>query len=358
MFKKLLVIYILVVILITGCSPAATATSPITAPTEAPAATVEPTSMPTAVATAEPVTIKIGLFPYSSYAPLYYAIAEGYYAEQNIEVEIVEFTKQSDAVAALASGQIDVSGGVLDVATLTAISSGSGMKIVADKGYVDPASTCPYGAWMVRKDLLASGKLDDLNNLKGMKVVLTKAGFFEYAMDKLLTPSGLSVDDIEIVEMPAPSRLEALSTGAIDIAQVGEPWITRTLAAGAGDLWYPFETSQPNAQYAVLWFGPSITTNNPDAGNRFMTAYLKAVRQYNEGKTEQNVNLMAEFTKSTPEEASASCWQSFTQDGHINLDFIQDFQQWAVDKGYADRVMESDEYWDGSYLEYARQQLP
>lgn len=357
MLKKMIVIFILSIFVIAGCSPATEIAQPVS--TEAAInETVEVATEAATEAVLEPIKIKMGIFPYSSYAPLYYAQAEGYYAEQGIEIEFVEFTKQSDAVAALASGQIDVSGGVLDVATLTAISEGTGLKIVADKGYVDPTSTCPYGAWMVRNDLYASGELDDLNNIKGKKVVLTRAGFFEYAMDKLLTPNGLSVDDLEIVEMPAPARLEALQTGSIDIAQVGEPWITRTLDADAAKIWYPFETSQANAQYAVIWFGPSITQDNPEAGNRFMVAYLKAVQQYNEGKTERNVELMAEFIKSTPEDAAASCWQAFTKDGSINVDFVLDFQQWAIEKGYAERAMEADEFWDGSYLEYAQKQLP
>lgn len=357
MFKKIITIFILSVFVIVGCSPVTTA-APTVSTEPAVIETVEEVTAASIGAVLEPIKIKMGLFPYSSYAPLYYAYAEGYYAEQGIEVEFVEFTKQSDAIVALASGQIDVSGGVLDVATLTAISEGTGLKIVADKGYVDPTSTCPYGAWMVRNDLYNSGELDDLNNIKGKKVVLTKAGFFEYAMDKLLAPNGLGVDDIEIVEMPAPARLEALQTGSIDIAQVGEPWITRTLDADAAKVWYPFETSQANAQYAVIWFGPSITQNNPEAGNRFMVAYLKAVQQYNEGKTERNVELMAEFTKSTPEDASASCWQAFTKDGSINIDFVLDFQQWAIEKGYTERAMEADEFWDGSFLEYAQKQLP
>ncbi len=301
-----------------------------------------------------PIKIKLGLFPYSSYAPLYYAIEEGYFAEQGIEIEQIDFRSQSDAVVALASKQIDISGGVIDVGTLTAIGEGAGIKIVADKGVVDPNASCPYGAWMVRTDLLESGELDDLNHIVGKKVVLTKAGFFEFAMDKLLSPTGLSSDDLDIIEMPVPSRLEALQTGAVDIAQIGEPWITRTLATGAAGIWYPFEELLPNAQYAVMWYGPSITEDNPEAGNRFMVAYLQAVHQYNDGKTERNVALMAEFTKSTVEEAESTCWQAFTKDGSVNLDFILEFQQWALDQGYMDREITVEEFWDGRFLEYAQ----
>jgi NitT/TauT family transport system substrate-binding protein len=306
----------------------------------------------------ETITVKLGLFPYSSYAPLYYAMVEGYYAEQGIEIEIVDFRKQADAVVALATGQIDVSGGVLDVSSLAAIGEDTGLKIVADKGYVDPNATCPYGAWMARNDILDSGELENLKNMAGKKVVLTKAGFFEYAMDQLLAPEGLNVNDLDIIEMPVPSRLEAFQTGAIDIGQVGEPWITRTLETNSAEVWLPFEAYLQNAQYAVLWFGPTITEENPEAGYRFMTAYLQAVQQYNQGKTERNVALMAEFTKSTLEEASTACWQAFTSSGNINIEFVDEFQQWALEKDYLDRALSVDEFWDGRFLEYAQENLP
>lgn len=337
--------------LLVACAPAQVTASPIAVDTES-------TIAPVVETMSVPIKIKVALFPYSSYAPLYYAQAEGYYKEQGLDVEFVDFKSQSDAIVALASGQVDVSGGVLDAASLTAISEGTGLKIVADKGYIDPSSTCPYSAWMARKDLLDSGELNDISQIKGKKVAFPKTSFFEYAMDKLLSANGLDTNDIEIVDIPAPTRLEALSTGAVDIAQMGEPWITRTLAAGSATTWYPFEESLPNAQFAVIWYGPSITIENPDAGNRFMVAYMQAVQQYNQGKTDRNVELMAEFTKSTPEDASASCWLALTKDGNINVEFVLDFQQWALGKGYIDGAMTVDEFWDGSFLEYAHKHLP
>jgi hypothetical protein len=67
---------------------------------------------------------------------------------------------------------------------------------------------------------------------------------------------------------------------------------------------------------------------------------------------------MAEFTKSTPEEASTACWQAFTPDGSINLEFVDEFQQWALEKEYLDRALSIDEFWDGRFLEYAQENLP
>jgi NitT/TauT family transport system substrate-binding protein len=306
----------------------------------------------------EPIKIKLGVFPYASFVPLYIAEVEGFFDEQGLDVEFVDFRQPTDMLVSLATKQIDISATVLDVATLAAISEGTGIKIVADKGYIDPESTCTFAAWMVQKDLLASGELDDLNNLAGKKVILTKTSFFEYAMDRILTDSDLTLDDLEIVELPAPARLEALETKAVDISQAGEPWITRTLSADLAEIWMPFEDILPGDQYAVLFYGPSVINDNPEVGYRFMNAYLKALQQYNQGKTERNIALMAEFTNSSIEEATDICWQTFTADGSVNLDTVLDFQQWANNKGYLDKTLTLDEIWDGRFLEKAQENLP
>ncbi|MEW5940390.1 MAG: ABC transporter substrate-binding protein, partial [Chloroflexota bacterium] len=249
MFNKLFIGLVLMAMALTACAPAQTAT-PTQAPTKPVATSVPPTAvLPTDTATPEPLTpikIKIGLSPYGSYLPLYIAQAEGYYAEAGLDAEFVDFTRQPDAIAALATGQVDAIGIVLDSGSLGAIAQGTGMMMVADKGYVKPDG-CPYSAWMVRNELFDPGPLDDLAGARGLKAAVPKAGFFEYAMDMLLAPAGLSTQDLEVIDMPAPTRLEALGTGALDIAQMSEPWITRALQAGSAKIWYPFETTQPNA---------------------------------------------------------------------------------------------------------------
>ena len=46
-----------------------------------------------------------------------------------------------------------------------------------------------------------------------------------------------------------------------------------------------------------------------------MIAYLKGVRQYNQGKTDRNVEIIAKYTEMTPEEVKGSCWMSMRSDG-------------------------------------------
>ena len=310
------------------------------------------TAIPQPTPTFTPVTVKVGMFPYSSFLPFYIAQEEGYYAEQGIIVEFVPFTSLVDMYAALAQGQLDIGGGTADISTLNIIAQDTGVKFVADKGYIDPAG-CTYSAWVVRNDILATGQMDNLANLAGMKTTFTKASAFEYALDLLLKPVTLTSADLNVTDVPAPTRLEGLNNQSFDIAQMGEPWVTRAVNAGNSSIWKSFNSYMPDFQFGVLLYGPTITRQNPEVGNRFMVAYLKAVRQYNEGKTDRNVALMTALTQGSEAEAMQSCWLTFRSDGSINVQSILDIQQWGVEKGYLVRTLTESDFWDTQYIDYA-----
>ena len=84
---------------------------------------------------------------------------------------------------------------------------------------------------------------------------------------------------------------------------------------------------------------------------------LKAVRQFNEGKTERNLELLAEFTGLDRELLEQACWPSLRDDGQINVQSILDFQAWAVEKGYLDSPVTEEQFWDPSFVEYASEVL-
>jgi NitT/TauT family transport system substrate-binding protein len=341
--------------------PAATLEPVVTTspPTEAPPPSVpteEPTSPPPPTDTLEPVKLKVLVLPYLAYAPFFIAQEEGFYAEQGLEVEIVRMDKAGEFTPALAQGQLDVAADLINVGSLNAIAQGSKIRYVADKGYFDP-NGCTYSGWVVRKELLESGVLDDLKNLAGMKIAASTATTIEYFFDTMVKDVGLSSKDVEFINLPPTDRLEALKTGAIDIANVAEPWIVRIKNAGVGDVWRPVEKEFPNFAFSVMMYGPNLLEKNPEAGKRFMVAYLKAVQKYNEGKTDRNVEIISKYTELDPQEIIQSCWQPIKSDGMVNIQSVLDFQDWAMAKGYQLSAVTEEQIWDPSFAEYAMEQL-
>ena len=161
----------------------------------------------------------------------------------------------------------------------------------------------------------------------------------------------------ETVEIPSAMVPEALGKGQLDAALASEPWVTRILRDGSGDILVPAQEVIPDGQTSVVLFGRKLLVENRDAGKRFMVAYLKAVRQYDKGKTERNLEILGKYTGLEDELLRLACWQSLRVNGEIDVQGVLDFQEWAAEKGLIKRKLGVDQFWDPSFIEHANQVL-
>lgn len=308
-------------------------------------------------ATVAPIHVNVGILPYISYAPFYIAQDLGYFKEQGLDVEFVSLDQSETAavVSALIKGQLDVHSALLDISILNAIAKGARIKFVADKGYNDP-NGCDYLVWMAPKALVESGKLNDFKNIVGMKGAFTPVSSMEYFFDQMVKSAGVSSKDVEITDINPPTRMESLKNGSIEFASMSEPWVTRSLSSGSV-VWQRIQQLMPNFPVSLLFFGTNFLEKNPDAGKRFMVAYLKAVKTYNEGKTDSNVSIISKYTQFKPEDLKGMCWQTIRPNGSVDASKILDFQNWAISKGYAEIPLTSQQVWDPQYIEYANKVL-
>lgn len=340
----------LLLALLAACGPAPR--SEPTQPTgQAQTTAAQPTATPEA-----PMHLKLGMFNFASFAPLYFAQAEGYYTEEGLEVELVSFAKSSEAIPALAAGEIDVVGFSLAASIFNAIQEGINLKYVADKGYLEP-SNCTTDAWMASKQALDAG-LSDPSTLAGRSISIPTGGTFEYSIDMLLAQGGLTQEDVNpqyIADNAA--RVEGLRNGAIDLVSLGEPWITRVVNSGAGEVWVPMAEVTPQLPVGLIVYGPTILDKNREAGIRFMAAYLRGVEQFNQGKTERNIELISEFTQLSPEDVQAACWNTFRADGGVDTESVMAFQEWALQKGLVNEALELDQIWTDEFLAEAAKRL-
>jgi NitT/TauT family transport system substrate-binding protein len=339
--------------LLAGC---ATATP---APT-APPATAAPTNIPAPTPTLEPIHLKVSVRTFISFAPLFIARDEGYFAEQGLEVELIDFSSSAsfETIPLLVSREVDAAGSILDVSVFNAIAQGSNLKYVADRGFMNP-DHCATDAFVISKARMTAGTVPDASEIKGMNIgIQSPGGSPEYIMDVFLAQNGLTQDDIQTSLIPNPAtRVESLASNAIDVSVLTEPWITRAQSSGAGELWIPYSDIVPNISLGTVVFGPGILEDKPEAGTRFMIAYLKAVKQFNEGKTDRNVQIIADYTQLPPEAIKGSCWASFQPSGVMNQETMLAFQTWANEHGYLDQLLDLDQFWTSQFLDEAAKEI-
>jgi NitT/TauT family transport system substrate-binding protein len=307
-------------------------------------------------APAGPDKVMVGIVPYVSFAPFFIAKEEGYFAEQNLALEFVTFETGSKGLPALEQGQVDVVGEVPVAGLFNAINQTGNIKIIAERGYL-PADSCDYFALLASKDWLAENPNPTADAIRGKRLSVDLNSFQAYATDQFLNSVGLSLDDVDVQYLPSPSLLEAAKNGSIDFITTAEPWVTRLVDTGSMAVLTGYQKVIPDEQLGIITIGRRLAVENPDLGKRFMTAYLKGVRQYNLGKTDRNVEIIAQYTKLEQDLLRRICWPSMRNDGKIDFQPVMDFQNWAMARGQLDAVAAPEAFWDPQFLDAALKTL-
>ena len=304
----------------------------------------------------EPITLKVPTFPTMGSAQFFIAEEEGFFAEQGLQIKYVDITRSTEALPALVQGKIDVLHGVMSIGFLNAIARGGKVKFVADKGYL-PSAGCAYNALLARRALAEAEKPGNPIQLKGRRIAINPASIEAYYVEKFLSTVGLTLNDVMIVDIPTPVIPEALEKGAIDFAATTEPWVTRILEAKQGVIWTSINQVIPDFQFAFLLYGPTLIEKNPEIGKRFMVAYLRAVREYNQGKTDRNLKIIAKRIGLEEEFLKKVCWSPHRNSGEINIRSVLDFQTWGIKKGFIEKENSPDQFWDPRFVDYANKVL-
>lgn len=301
-------------------------------------------------ATTQTETVRVAFNPYMSYAPLFIAQQEGYFAQQDLEIELVELRTSSLWLAPLIRGQIDVGVGPVTPGLLNAIARGARLRIVAGKEFYDPSSDCTYQGIVVSRALASKGEHGDAALLGGKRVSVDRASVYEYFLYNIMHAAGLDVEQVDLRPLPSAAELEALLSGQIDAFNCGEPWLRRALDSNQAVLRFSAKEVLPDFQPGLLAFGPTLLDDRPGIGQRFLTAYLAGARSYSEGKTPRNLDHLEGFQGLDRGLLTRICWPSIDITGQLNIEELNRFQGWLLGRGLLDRELSADDYFEPSFL--------
>jgi NitT/TauT family transport system substrate-binding protein len=301
-------------------------------------------------------TIRILARQHLSMAPLLIADEEGYFRAQGLAIDLFALARSRDGLPALIKGDLDVLTSSVGPYYLGAIAQGARLRIVADKGQLAPDG-CTYLAFLTRPELLRGGELRLPRSQERWRFSIRRGSFYDFLGERALAQAGIDSREIEVHHLSGETEIQALLQGRIDVTtNTGSP-MKKAVASGYAAIWRPAQAVLPGAQFAVLLFGPSLLDEDPEAGERFMTAYLAGVRQYNRGKTERNLAILEKRTGLDRRELRDACWISMRDDGRIHAASVLELQAWAVAKGLLDRELPLVELWEPRFVEGAARRL-
>lgn len=269
----------------------------------APAALAEDALKPLTVA--EPVHL-IG------YLPLYVAIHEGYFAEEGLDVTVVQATGGAHVTAVVSGSAFAVIGGV---DSYNFANQGNSDPILAICNCVNRANVYLFA----RKSLAPASDSDaDMAAfLKDKIIVAGRYGGSPNVLTRYLVKSvGLDPDtDVTLAENADASTVTAmLQYGQGDIGNGGEPQISEGVTAGIFEEPFVKFPDLGDYAYSVIGVKKSTIENDAETCLKFTRALMKALKAVQEDKEMAARVLEKEFPTLTEEGRKAALDRAYEDD--------------------------------------------
>jgi NitT/TauT family transport system substrate-binding protein len=230
-------------------------------------------------------SVTVGYIPIFIFAPIFVAIDEGYFADEGIEVRLERLAGGADMLVQTAAGNFDVGAGGVGVAMFNLVGDATRqnleipIEVVAPLHEERPPATTPL---TVSKRRFDAGEITSVADLAGKRVAINARGAAtEYWLELALRSGGLTMSDIELVTVPFPDVPTALDNGSIDGAMLGEP--IATLGADQGLVHVLVDDFVNGQQPTAVFWNRSWAERNPELGDGFLRAYLRAVERLEDG---------------------------------------------------------------------------
>lgn len=354
----------LVVAPLASCTAATPAATPAAKPTPAaaPAATSAPTATSASAAQDKPLdppfTVKLGILPIFSVVNIYTAIEKGFYKEQGLNIELINFDTAAKMTAPLTTGDLHAGAGAVSAGFFNAIQRGLPLRVVADwNSAAKPPSTL---AFVARKDLADSGAIKTFADWKGKTVSINATGVFsEILFDMGLKSGSLTAADVKQVIVPFDQVPIAMSNKSVDVALTNEPFVTMGIDQGVHVRWKDIADLDPGRGYSVILYSPVFVKDNPEAAKRWMLAYMKGVRYYTkalqtkEGKAEIIGILGKYLTVKDPTFYERVIFPYTNPDGYVNAKSVAADLDWYLGAGQVKEKQDLSVIIDNQYVEYA-----
>jgi NitT/TauT family transport system substrate-binding protein len=277
-------------------------------------------------------------------AAFYIADAKGFFAEENIDVELMPFKSGGEMISALGTGGLDVGGGGPNAGLYNALNRDVDLRIVADKGHI--LKEASYFALVVRKDLYESGAVTSAGDLRGRNVAdYQESGTTAVALARLLETESLALADVKRTYLAGTAMIAALSNGSVDAGILAEPYITLAAEQGVGVVVAPSADVYPDQQGTVLMYGERFASSTPEVAEAFMRAYIKAARYYADSlegghlagaNSEEIADIVSQQTSIDPATIRTMAAQGLDPNGAVNVDSLESDLDFWRENGWID----------------------
>jgi taurine transport system substrate-binding protein len=275
-----------------------------------------------------PDSITIGQYTLGN--PYGIAIEQGWFDEEfgSTKVEFVEMNGTAQAIAGLASGDLDIALiGTPGVAT--ALAQGIDIQVPWIYEVIGDAE-----GLAVKKEITSG------DSLKGKKIATPGGSTNQYALFGYLEKHGLTESDVELVDLGSNDILAAFERGDIDGGYINEPVLGQLVKAGGKRLVTSGELIEDGVLTAdVAGMNEEFADEYPEAVRRYIAVLDRATKFFRDNP-EQSYRIMGDYLSLSPAEAKE------IMEGYQFLDAEEQAGKDWLGGGVADTVIKNGQLWE------------
>ena len=306
-----------------------------------------------------PQEVSVAYVPIMKFAPLYVAASRGLFEKYGLNVDINRVESGTEAIAFLTEGQVDVGGIAIVTSLWNGWSQGLDLRIIAPGG-LEPFENSPTKL-LGRTGLMEDGTVSSVADLAGKNVGVAggPGSGGEYLVAKALEPAGMTIRDVNLINIGNADMPAAFESGAVDAGLLGSPYADQIEADGTGT---PLATDLTPGLMTVAFVGSGRFVNErPEVAERFVLALLEATRMMQGGDylSDDNVAAYLGYVNTTEEALRAGAPVVYDPDGVIPVEGLADVERVHRENGRTeyDTPIDLTQVVDTTFVGWAREQL-
>jgi len=213
---------------------------------------------------------------------------------------------------------------------------------------------------LLRKELADSGQIRTLADLRGRRVSFNVEGSpVDYTLRLAFQRAGLSLNDVDVQRVVNTDLAAALANGAVDAGVVPEPLPALIEARGVGVRFLDVQAMAGKQEASFLVSGPSMA-NRPEAVSvRFLTAYVKGLREYLAGVQNDRLRdpamleIVSRWTRIPVDTIMQATIAGADPSGRVDVDDLNRQQDFWVAEGLVTQRADLSQLVDYRYLDAA-----
>lgn len=291
--------------------------------------------------------VRVGVFPVASSLPLFVAIDQGYFTEENLDIETIRLIGGPPNIAALIQNQIDVAAVLVTIEGMNANLRKDGVAMYISVNSQNEQYKMEQ--FVVRPDL----GITSLAELRGKRIMSAPGPANVQMARAALAAVGLNDGDYQLDQLDMGQHVNAMTARTFDAGYTLEPnasvmrqnGVAETLEAG---VIARYVLGDPNAN---AWVGGGAMSSDfinarPDVARRFTAAWERAINLINENPDEARKSL-AKNTFTPDDLVDTIPLVKFTMVSDLtpeNIDEFQRFIDFATEQSILDQRVDVTKY--------------